>query len=177
MDTAVATFAGGCFWCIEAQFQLLDGVTKVESGYIGGHTDNPSYEEVCSGATGHAEACNVHYDTNKISFDELLEVFWIGHDPTTLNRQGNDVGTQYRSAIFYHSYEQKEKAEAYKQKLNESKVFDNPVVTEIAPYTKFYVAEISHQDYYKNNPAQPYCIFVVQPKIDKIKKVFAHKLV
>lgn len=172
----IATFAAGCFWCVEAQFQQLHGVQKVVSGYIGGHVDNPTYQQVCSGTTGHAEACNVFYDPSVISYDELLEVFWIAHDPTTLNRQGNDVGTQYRSAIFYHNEEQQQKAEQYKQKLNAEKAFNNPVVTEISPYTTFYDAELDHQDYYNNNSTQPYCMFVIQPKLEKIKQVFAGRL-
>jgi len=172
----IATFAAGCFWCVEAQYQQLDGVEKVESGYIGGHVDNPTYKEVCTGNTGHAEACNIYYDPGKITYDELLAAFWVAHDPTTLNRQGNDVGTQYRSAIFYHNEEQKQKAEEYKRRLNEEKAYDNPVVTEISPYTKFYVAEEYHQNYYNENGTQPYCVFVVKPKLDKFKKVFADKL-
>ncbi len=172
----IATFAAGCFWCVEAQYQQLDGVEKVESGYIGGHVDNPTYKDVCSGTTGHAEACNIYYDPEKITYDELLAAFWVAHDPTTLNRQGNDVGTQYRSAIFYHNEEQKQKAEEYKRRLNEEKAYDNPVVTEISPYTKFYTAEGYHQNYYNDNPNQGYCMFVVKPKLDKFKKVFADKL-
>ncbi len=172
----VATFAAGCFWCVEAQYQQLEGVEKVESGYLGGHVANPTYKEVCGGNTGHAEACNIYYDPSKISYDELLAAFWVAHDPTTLNRQGNDVGTQYRSAIFYHNAEQKQKAEEYKQKLNEEKAYANPVVTEISPYTTFYKAEDYHQDYYNQNPNQGYCQFVVKPKMDKFKKVFADKL-
>lgn len=172
----IATFAAGCFWCVEAQYQQLDGVEKVESGYIGGHVDNPTYKQVCTGTTGHAEACNIYYNPEKITYDELLAAFWVAHDPTTLNRQGNDVGTQYRSAIFYHNEEQKQKAEEYKRRLNEEKAYDNPVVTEISPYTKFYVAEEYHQNYYNENGTQPYCVFVVKPKLDKFKKVFADKL-
>lgn len=172
----VATFAAGCFWCVEAQYQQLNGVIKVESGYLGGHVDNPTYKQVCTGNTGHAEACNIYYYPSIISYDELLAAFWIAHDPTTLNRQGNDVGTQYRSAIFYHNEEQKQKAEEYKKKLNDEKAFGNPVVTEISPYSKFYKAEDYHQDYYNQNPNQGYCQFVVKPKMDKFKKVFADKL-
>lgn len=172
----VATFAAGCFWCVEAQYQQLEGVEKVESGYLGGHVENPTYKEVCGGNTGHAEACNIYYDPSKISYDELLAAFWVAHDPTTLNRQGNDVGTQYRSAIFYHNDEQKQKAEDYKKKLNEEKAYSNPVVTEISPYTTFYKAEDYHQDYYNQNPNQGYCQFVVKPKMEKFKKVFADKL-
>lgn len=172
----VATFAAGCFWCVEAQYQQLEGVTKVESGYIGGHVEDPTYKQVCTGNTGHAEACNIYYDPSLISYDELLAAFWVAHDPTTLNRQGNDVGTQYRSAIFYHNEEQQQKAESYKKKLNEEKAFSGPIVTEIVPYTKFYKAEDYHQDYYNENPNQGYCQFVVKPKMDKFKKVFADKL-
>ncbi|MES2704595.1 MAG: peptide-methionine (S)-S-oxide reductase MsrA [Bacteroidota bacterium] len=171
-----ATFGAGCFWCVEAQFQQLQGVEKVESGYTGGQVDNPTYKQVCNGNTGHAEVCNVYYDPSVISFDELLSAFWTTHDPTQLNRQGNDVGTQYRSAIFYHSEEQKNKAEEYKKKLNDEKAWDKPVVTEIAPFTKFYIAEDYHQNYYNQNGDQPYCSFVVQPKLEKFRKVFKDKL-
>ncbi len=174
--TEVATFAAGCFWCVEAQYQQLKGVEKVESGYLGGHVENPTYKQVCTGTTGHAEACNVYYDPSVISYDELLAAFWMAHDPTQLNRQGNDVGTQYRSAIFYHNEEQKQKAEEYKRKLNEEKAYADPVVTEIAPYTTFYKAEDYHQNYYNDNPSQGYCVFVVKPKLDKFKKVFKDKL-
>ncbi len=175
-ELEIATFAAGCFWCVEAQYQQLDGVEKVVSGYIGGHVENPTYKQVCTGNTGHAEACNIYYDPSKITYDELLAAFWVAHDPTTLNRQGNDVGTQYRSAIFYHNDEQKQKAESYKKKLNEEEAFRGPVVTEISPYTTFYKAEDYHQDYYNQNTNQGYCQFVVKPKMDKFKKVFADKL-
>lgn len=174
--TEVATFGAGCFWCTEAQFQQLKGVEKVESGYSGGHTANPTYREVCTGTTGHAEVCNIYYDPSVISFDELLAAFWTCHDPTQLNRQGNDVGTQYRSVIFYHNDEQKQKAEEYKNKLNAEHAWDKPVVTEISPFTKFYKAEDYHQDYYNLNGSEPYCQFVVKPKLDKFKKVFKDKL-
>lgn len=174
--TEIATFAAGCFWCVEAQYQQLNGVEKVESGYIGGHTMNPTYKQVCTGETGHAEACNIYYDPAVITYDELLAAFWVAHDPTQLNRQGNDVGTQYRSAIFYHNDEQKQKAEEYKKKLNEEHAYNSPVVTEISPYSKFYKAEDYHQNYYNENPNQGYCQFVVKPKMDKFKKVFADKL-
>jgi peptide-methionine (S)-S-oxide reductase len=153
-----ATFGAGCYWCTEAQFQQLKGVQKVESGFTGGHVDHPTYKQVCDGTTGHAEVCNIIYDPSVITFDELLAAFWTCHDPTTLNRQGNDVGTQYRSAIFYHNDEQKQKAEQYKKKLNEEKAFDKPVVTEIAPYTVFYKAEDYHQNYYNENGEQPIAI-------------------
>lgn len=174
IDTAI--FASGCFWCTEAIFQELAGVKKVESGYIGGEKVDPTYEEVCSGNTGHAEATRLTYNPEIISFKELLEVFWQTHDPTTLNKQGNDVGTQYRSAIFYLNDEQKNTAEEYKAKLNEAGVYDKPIVTEITPESKFYVAENYHQDYYNLNGTQPYCNFVITPKVEKFKKVFKDKL-
>lgn len=173
---AVATFGAGCYWCTEAQFQQLKGVEKVESGFSGGHIENPTYKEVCNGTTGHAEVCNITYDPAVISFDELLAAFWTCHDPTQLNRQGNDVGTQYRSVIFYHDEEQRKKAEAYKKQLNEEKAWDNPVVTEISPFTKFYIAEDYHQNYYNDNGTQPYCNFVIAPKVEKFKKIFKDKL-
>ena len=171
-----ATFGTGCFWCTEAIFQQLDGVIKVTSGYSGGHVTNPTYEAVCNKTTGHAECLNIEYDKTKITFDELLQVFWKSHDPTTLNRQGNDVGPQYRSAIFYHNDEQKEKAEKYKAELNESGVFDKPIVTEIEPFKIFYMAENYHQNYYNNNGAQPYCSYVIRPKVEKLQKIFKDKL-
>ncbi len=171
-----ATFGTGCFWCTEAVFQQLEGVLKVTSGYSGGHVVNPTYEAVCNKITGHAECLNIEYDKTKISFDELLEVFWKSHDPTTLNQQGNDVGPQYRSAIFYHNEEQKEKAEKYKEELNKSGAFGKPIVTEISPFTVFYPAENYHQNYYLNNGSQPYCSYVIKPKVDKFKKVFKEKL-
>lgn len=172
----IATFANGCFWCTEAVFQQLKGVEKVVSGYTGGTVENPTYEEVCNKKTGHAEALQITYDPNIISFDELLEVFWKTHDPTTLDRQGNDVGPQYRSVIFYHNEEQKTKAISYKNELDASGVFDAPIVTFIQPATVFYPAENVHSNYYQNHPAQPYCHFVIKPKLDKLKKVFAEKL-
>lgn len=171
-----ATFGTGCFWCTEAIFQQLEGVIKVTSGYSGGHVVNPTYEQVCNKTTGHAECLNIEYDKSKITFDELLEVFWKSHDPTTLNRQGNDSGPQYRSAIFYHNEAQKEKAEKYKAELNESGVFNNSIITEITPFTIFYPAENYHQNYYNNNGAQPYCSYVIRPKVEKFKKVFKDKL-
>ena len=176
VKTDTATFGNGCFWCTEALFQNLDGVLKVTSGYSGGHVDNPTYKEVCEGTTGHAEAIQIVYDPSIITFDELLNAFWQSHDPTTLNRQGNDVGPQYRSVIFYHDAEQKEKSEKYKAELEKSKAFDNPIVTEISPYSKFYVAENYHQDYYNNNGSQPYCYYVIKPKLEKFNKVFKDKL-
>lgn len=171
-----ATFGTGCFWCTEAVFQQLEGVVKVTSGYSGGHVVNPTYEEVCSKTTGHAEALNILYDKSKITFDELLEVFWQTHDPTTLNRQGNDVGPQYRSAIFYHTPEQKEKAESYKAALEKSGSWSNPIVTEITEFKNFYPAENYHQNYYKNNGGQPYCYYVIRPKLEKFQKVFKDKI-
>lgn len=174
MDTA--TFGAGCFWCVEAIFQDLIGVESVRSGYSGGKINNPTYREVSSGKTGHAEVIQIVYDPEKISYDELLEVFWRTHDPTTLNKQGADVGTQYRSVIFYHSEEQKQKAETYKKELNESGAFDKPVVTEISAYRIFFLAEDYHQNYYKENKEAPYCTYVIQPKLDKFKKVFEKKL-
>ncbi len=174
LDTA--TFGAGCFWCIEAVFQRLEGVDTVISGYTGGKTLNPTYKDICTGMTGHAEVAQVTYNPEIISFDELLEVFWATHDPTTLNRQGNDQGTQYRSAVFYHNDDQKQKAEFYLKRLTEEKVFDKPIVTEITPLGKFYVAENYHQNYYNNNKTEGYCAFVISPKVDKLKKVFPNKL-
>ena len=174
IDTA--TFGAGCFWCTEAQFQQLEGVVGVESGYSGGSIKNPTYKQVCTGTTGHAEVCNVYYDPSKISYDEMLAAFWMTHDPTQLNRQGNDVGTQYRSVIYFHNDEQRKKAEEYKKKLNEEKVFNNPVVTEISPFTEFFKAEDYHQNYFNENGDQPYCAFVVRPKVEKFQKVFKDKL-
>lgn len=171
-----ATFGAGCFWCVEAVFQNLEGVQKVVSGYSGGAGKNPTYKEVCSGTTGHAEVCQVYYDPQKVSFIELLEVFWQTHDPTTLNRQGNDVGTQYRSVIYYHNQEQKRLSEEYKAKLTAAKLWENPIVTEISPLTEFYAAEDYHQNYYNENSSQPYCAFVIRPKMEKFKKVFGSKL-
>ncbi|MBD0332926.1 MAG: peptide-methionine (S)-S-oxide reductase MsrA [Chitinophagaceae bacterium] len=175
IDTA--TFGTGCFWCTEAIFEQLNGVLKVTSGYSGGKIDNPSYKQVCSGETGHAECVQIQYEPNKISYDELLEVFWQVHDPTTLNRQGADVGTQYRSVVFYHNEEQRRKAEHYKSELDKSKAYKDPIVTEIAPASKFYSAENYHQEYYANNKnTNPYCAVVIRPKLDKFQKVFAQKL-
>ena len=171
-----ATFGMGCFWCTEALFQQLNGVSSVKSGYEGGSVANPSYDDVCTGTTGHAEVIEVTYDPTKIKYEELLEVFWKSHDPTTLNRQGADVGTQYRSVVFYHSAEQKRLAEAYKKELNSSKAFDKPVVTQIAAATPFYVAENYHQDYYNKNGSQPYCKMVILPKMEKLEKIFKAKL-
>lgn len=174
MDTA--TFGAGCFWCTEAIFQQLKGVYSVTSGYSGGKTGNPTYEEVCSGSTGYAEVSQIVYNPKEITFEELLEVFWQTHDPTTLNRQGNDVGTQYRSAIFYHNEAQKQAAEFYKDKLTKEKIWDKPIITEITPFSRFYPAEKYHQDYYINNTRQGYCSMVITPKVEKFKKIFAAKL-
>jgi peptide-methionine (S)-S-oxide reductase len=174
LDTA--TFGTGCFWCTEAVFQQLEGVEKVTSGYSGGHVVNPTYEEVCSKTTGHAECLNIIYDSSKISFDELLEVFWQVHDPTTLNRQGADVGTQYRSVVFYHNDQQKTKAEKYKIELNKSGAWDNPIVTTLEKFNIFYPAEEHHQNYYNNNTSEGYCQFVIRPKLEKFEKVFKNKL-
>ncbi|HYG37034.1 MAG TPA: peptide-methionine (S)-S-oxide reductase MsrA [Cytophagales bacterium] len=171
-----ATFGNGCFWCTEAIFQDLKGVESVVSGYSGGHTENPTYKEVCNGTTGHAEVLQITYDPSVITFDELLEIFWETHDPTTLNRQGNDIGTQYRSAIFYHNNEQKELAQKYKKKLDESGAFPRPIVTEITPFTIFYKAENYHQNYYNLNGSEPYCSMVIRPKVEKFRKVFKDKL-
>jgi len=172
----VATFGNGCFWCTEAIFQRLNGVDKVVSGYSGGKVKNPTYKEVCSGLTGHAEVIQITYDPKKITFDELLEVFWKTHDPTTLNRQGADEGTQYRSAVFYHSEEQKNLTTEYRKKLDASGAFNNPIVTEITPFSEFYPAEDYHQNYFNLNGTAPYCSFVIQPKIEKFQKVFKSKL-
>jgi len=171
-----ATFGSGCFWCTEAFFQELKGVQAVVSGYSGGKAADPSYEAVCSGRTGHAEVVQVTYDPNVVSYAELLEVFWKTHDPTTLNRQGNDVGTQYRSVVFYHNDEQKRLAEHYKQKLDESKAYPAPIVTEIAKFERLYPAETYHQNYNDFNGKQPYCQFVIRPKLEKFRQAFAEKL-
>lgn len=176
IKTDTATFAAGCFWCVEAVFQELKGVQSVTSGYIGGKIKNPSYREVCSGLTGHAEACQIVFDPSVISYDELLEAFWAAHDPTTLNRQGADQGTQYRSAIFYHNEQQKLLAESYKKKLNDEKAFSNPVVTEITAASVFYKAEDYHQNYFNDNGNAPYCTLVIEPKLEKFRKVFKDKL-
>lgn len=174
MDTA--TFAAGCFWCVEAQFSQLKGVESVTPGFTGGTVANPSYELVCTGATGHAEACNIIYDPKVISYDALLAAFFVAHDPTQLNRQGNDVGTQYRSAIFYHNQEQKKLAEYYISKLNEEKVYPSDIVTEVVPYTVFYKAEDYHKNYYSNNKEKPYCQYVIKPELDNFRRVFKDKL-
>lgn len=170
--TETATFGAGCFWCVEAQFQQLEGVKEVVSGYTGGHVKNPTYEQVCTGETGHAEVANIVYYPDSISFDKLLEAFFVAHDPTQLNRQGNDIGTQYRSAIYYHDESQREKAEYLIKRLNEEKAYPNPIVTEVSPYGEFYKAEDYHTNYYKLNPNNPYCQMVVRPKAEKFKEVF-----
>ncbi|MGE0757186.1 MAG: peptide-methionine (S)-S-oxide reductase MsrA [Pirellulaceae bacterium] len=172
----VATLGAGCFWCVEAVFQQLKGVTSVQSGYSGGHVPHPTYEQVCGKKTGHAEVCQIRFDPQQIRFEELLEVFWKVHDPTTLNRQGADEGPQYRSVIFYHSPKQRELAEKYKQKLNEVGAFRAPVVTEITSFTNFFPAEDYHQNYYRSNSYAPYCRLVIQPKLDKLREVFGSKL-
>lgn len=171
-----ATLGSGCFWCTEAVFQRLIGVAKVKSGYMGGHTSNPTYEEVCSGNTGHAEVVQVTYDDTKVSYEEILEVFWKTHDPTTLNRQGNDVGTQYRSVVFFHNEDQRQLAVQLKQKLEESGAWVDPIVTEISPAGDFYEAENYHDDYFNRNGNQPYCAFVVAPKVKKFEEVFKTQL-
>lgn len=171
-----ATLGAGCFWCVEAVFQDLNGVESVISGYAGGHVPHPTYEQVCTGKTGHAEVAQITFDPDVVSFAEILDVFWRTHDPTTLNRQGADRGTQYRSAIFYHSDEQREIAETSKATANASGMWDNPIVTEIVPLTEFYPAEDYHQNYFRRNPHQPYCMMVVAPKVKKFRKNFAEKL-
>jgi methionine-S-sulfoxide reductase len=171
-----ATFGNGCFWCTEAVFEELAGVEAAVSGYSGGRVPNPTYEQVCTGLTGHAEAIQITFDPEKITFPELLEVFWMTHDPTTLNRQGPDVGTQYRSAVFYHNEEQRKQAEHFKKKLDDAEAFNAPIVTEITKFEKFYPAEDYHQQYYEANRREPYCRMVVRPKVVKVRKAFKEKL-
>ncbi|MBO1322874.1 peptide-methionine (S)-S-oxide reductase MsrA [Acanthopleuribacter pedis] len=171
-----ATFGAGCFWCVEAVFEELKGVSTVVSGYAGGEKPNPTYKEICTGKTGHAEVVQITYDPAVISFEKLLEVFFKTHDPTTLNRQGNDVGTQYRSVVFYHNDDQKAAVTRIKKELNEAGAFKDPIVTEISAYTKMYEAEDYHQEYYANNGNQPYCRLVIAPKMEKFRKVFASDL-
>ena len=171
-----ATFGGGCFWCTEAVFQNLKGVTKVISGYMGGKTNNPTYEDICTGDTGHAEIIQIEYNEEEISFNDLLLVFFKTHDPTTLNRQGNDVGTQYRSVIFYHNQEQKKQAEDMIDNLTKDMVFDRPIVTEVTPVSEFFQAEDYHQNYYNTNPYKGYCALVIQPKLAKFTEHFKEKL-
>jgi len=175
-EREIATLAGGCFWCLEAAFDALEGVEKVVSGYMGGQVEQPSYEQVCSGQTGHAEVVQVRFDPAVIGYRDLLEVFFTIHDPTTLNRQGNDVGSQYRSAIYWHTAEQQAEAEAFVAGLAAEGRFANPIVTEIAPAATFWPAEDYHQDYFRNHPNQPYCLFVVAPKVAKTRGKFADKL-
>jgi len=171
-----ATFGSGCFWCTEAVFERLKGVESVVSGYSGGHVDNPTYEQVCTGETGHAESIQITYAPAKISYADLLEVFWKTHDPTTKDRQGNDIGPQYRSVIFYHDEEQKKQAETNKQKLHSEHICDKPIVTEIVPFRRFWPAEEYHQNYYDKNPSKGYCSLVITPKIEKFRKIFKDKL-
>jgi peptide-methionine (S)-S-oxide reductase len=171
-----ATFGGGCFWCTEAVFLDLKGVSKVQSGYSGGKVKNPTYRDVCTGTTGHAEVIQITYDPSKVSYEDLLEVFWNTHDPTTLNRQGADEGTQYRSVVFYHNEEQKRIAEQYKKQLEAAHIYKDPIVTEISPLTNFYVAEDYHQNYFALNQNAGYCQYVIRPKVEKFKKQFAAKL-
>ncbi len=173
---AFATLGNGCFWCTEAIFQQLNGVIKVTSGYSGGHVENPSYKEVCTGTTGAAECLNIEYDPSTISFEDILEVFWQTHDPTTLNRQGADAGTQYRSVIFYRNDEQKTIAENYMAQLDKSGSFADPIVTTLEPFAVFYPAETYHQNYYNDNGSQGYCQFVIRPKVEKFRKQFREKL-
>lgn len=172
----VATLGGGCFWCVEAVFELVDGVLSVESGYTGGSVKDPTYKQVCEGTTGHAEVCRVTFDPAVISYADILQIFFAAHDPTTLNRQGNDVGTQYRSVIYTHSQQQDSTSRQYIRQLTESKTWPDPIVTEISPASVFYKAEDYHQNYYEQNGSQPYCAFVVRPKVEKFKKQFKDKL-
>jgi peptide-methionine (S)-S-oxide reductase len=176
VTTETATFAGGCFWCTEAVYQEVDGVLSVESGYSGGSVADPTYEEVCTGRTGHAEAVQITYDPVKVRYEDLLEIFFKTHDPTTLNRQGADAGTQYRSAIFTHGAKQKAAAERIRKELDASRAWDHPLVTEIIPFKAFYKAEEHHQEYYRRNGAAPYCLFVIRPKMEKFRKVFKARL-
>lgn len=175
-DLQKATFGGGCFWCTEAVFLSVKGVFKVESGYSGGSVKNPSYKEVCTGLTGHAEVIQITYNPKEVSYEDLVEIFWNTHDPTTLNRQGADEGTQYRSAVFYHTEEQKKVAEQYKQQLEATHTYKNPIVTEISPLKNFYVAEDYHQNYFALNQNQGYCQYVIRPKVEKFRKQFSAKL-
>ncbi len=175
-NTETAILGGGCFWCVEATFQQLEGVQSVVSGYMGGRVPNPTYEQVCSGRSGHVEVAQITFDPSIISYEDLLEVFFTVHDPTTLNRQGNDVGEQYRSVIFYRDEEQRKTAQAVIDNLNQEHAFPNPIVTAIEPASTFYPAENYHQDYFNNHPNQPYCMFVVSPKVKKIREKFAARL-
>ncbi|MGA1198940.1 MAG: peptide-methionine (S)-S-oxide reductase MsrA [Candidatus Latescibacterota bacterium] len=175
-NVEVATLGAGCFWCVEAVFQDVKGVHKVESGYTGGHVENPTYKQICTGTTGHAEVAQITFDPTVISFEDILMIFWHTHDPTTLNRQGNDAGTQYRSAIFYHNEKQKEIAEKSKAETEASDLWPNPIVTEITLLDVYYPAEDYHQNYFNNNPYQPYCMMVVNPKVQKFRKSFGEWL-
>ena len=176
INLETATFGGGCFWCTEAIYERVEGVKSVVSGYSGGTVKNPTYEQVCTGTTGHAEVIQITYDPKVVTYDELLKIFFKTHDPTSLNKQGADIGTQYRSVIFYHNDEQKKKAEYYKTELDKSGAWDKPIVTQIVPFTNFYPAEDYHQDYFANNPNQGYCAYVIGPKVEKFEKVFKDKL-
>ena len=176
MHTEIITLGNGCFWCTEAIFQQVKGVEKVVRGYSGGHVINPTYEQVCEKNTGHAEVCQLTFDPTQVSVDELLEIFWQTHDPTTLNQQGNDVGPQYRSVVFYHNEMQKQRAEFFLNELSKSGAFEKPIVTTIEPYKNFYKAENYHQNYYNQNGSQPYCYFVIRPKVEKFEKAFKDKM-
>ena len=176
MEEDTITFGSGCFWCSQAVFERVDGVVSATAGYSGGDVSHPTYEQVCTGKTGHAEVVQVVYNPRKVSLEKLLEIFWKTHDPTTLNRQGADVGTQYRSVIFYHNDKQKAVAEALKKRLEEEKIWADPVVTEISPFKNFYPAEKYHQDYYRNNPSAGYCQFVITPKLEKFEKIFREQV-
>lgn len=176
LNSETATVGGGCFWCTEAQFQLLDGVVSVESGYSGGNIKNPAYREVCMGTTGHAEVIQIVFDKAKLTYADVLKAFFESHDPTQFNRQGNDIGSQYRSVIYFHSQEQKNIAEKIVKELNTSGIYSSKVVTEISPFTVFYKAEDNHQEYFSGNGDQPYCQYVIVPKVEKFKKIFRDKL-
>jgi len=173
---STAVFGAGCFWCVETQFQLLEGVDTVISGYAGGHVENPTYKEVCTGTTGHAEVCKIYYDSSKISYEDLLQAFFITHDPTQLNRQGNDIGTQYRSVIYYANEQEHQLAKTIIEQLNASKAYDKPIVTELSALPTFYAAEDYHQNYYNLNGSQPYCAFVIKPKREHFEQVFKNRL-
>ena len=175
-ELETATLAAGCFWCVEAVFDDLKGVEDVVSGYSGGHTENPTYQEVCSETTGHAEVVQIRFDPDELSYEDLLRVYFTVHDPTQMNRQGNDIGTSYRSAIFYHSDAQRESAEKIIKEISDEAIYDSPIVTEVTPFDKFWPAENYHQEYFANNPNQPYCAAVVAPKVAKFRKKFADRL-
>ena len=175
-EYSLATFGGGCFWCTEAIFSRLKGIKNVVPGYSGGHVENPTYEQVCAGNTGHAECIQTAFNPGEISYDELLEVFWKTHNPTTRNRQGNDIGPQYRSVVFYHTPDQKRLAESYRNKLGKDRIWNSPIVTSIEPFTKFWPAEPYHQNYYENNPSNNYCGLVIRPKIEKFNQIFRNRL-